>query len=276
MLEKKMIKKRQLLNKIDILKNLSTEHKESLKELTIFKKIGSTNDEAKTKLTEIENFNDSIAIFAEQQTSGRGRSGKTWESPANVNIYLSFGWFSSLKLTDLEGLSLASAVEVSNHLEPIIGESLKIKWPNDLFLSEKKTGGILVETTSNKNGTNIIIGVGLNVLMSDQEESSIDQEWTSLSLHFGKDFDRNRIAGLILEALFCLKNNFKLKGFSYYKDRFEELNILKNKECLAAFDGMSLRGLAEGITEDGELILNENGKIHHLRYGDVSIKKFKL
>ena len=75
-----MIKKRQLLNKVDILKNISAEHKESLKEFTIFEEIGSTNDEAKTKLTEIENFNDSLVIFAEQQTSGRGRSGKTWES----------------------------------------------------------------------------------------------------------------------------------------------------------------------------------------------------
>ena len=268
-----MIKKRQLLNKIDILKNISAEHKESLKELTIFAEIGSTNDEAKTKLTEIDNFNDSLIIFAEQQTSGRGRRGKTWESPANVNIYLSFGWHSSLKISDLEGLSLASGVEISHHLDPIIGESLKIKWPNDLFLSEKKTGGILVETISSKKGTSIVIGVGLNVLMSDKIENSIDQDWTSLSIHFGKDFDRNKIAGHILEALFHLKNNFETNGFSHYKDRFEELNILKNKECLVSFEDVSLKGLAEGITENGELIFNENGKIHQLRYGDVSIKK---
>ena len=268
-----MTKKRQLLNKTDILNNISDEHKDSLKELTIFDEIGSTNDEAKTKVTQIENFNDSIAIFAEKQTSGRGRTGKTWESPANVNIYLSFGWYSSLKLSELEGLSLATGVEISNHLDPIKGESLKIKWPNDLFLSEKKVGGILVETTSNKKGTSIVIGVGFNILMSDKIENSIDQDWTSLSIHFGKDFDRNKIAGNILEALFHLKNNFETNGFSHYKDRFEELNILKNKECLATFDDVSLMGLAEGITENGELIFNENGKIHQLRYGDVSIKK---
>ena len=268
-----MIKKRQLLNKIDILKNISAEHKGSLKELTIFEEIGSTNDEAKTKLTEIENFKDSLAIFAEQQTSGRGRSGKTWESPANVNIYLSFGWRSSLKISDLEGLSLATGVVISSHLKPLIGESLKIKWPNDLFLSEKKTGGILVETTSNKKGTSIVIGIGLNVLMSDKVKNSIDQDWTSLSIHFGKDFDRNQIAGNILEALFHLKNNFGSNGFSHFKDQFEELNILKNIECLATFDDMSLTGSAEGITEQGELLFKENGKIHRLRYGDVSIKK---
>jgi len=268
-----MNKKSLLLNKADILNNISLGQKDSLKEITIFEEIGSTNDEAKTKLAEINNFNDSIAIFAEQQTSGRGRSGKTWESPANVNIYLSFGWFSSLKLIDLEGLSLASGVEISKHLEPIIGESLKIKWPNDLFLSEKKVGGILVETISNKKGTRIVIGVGLNVLMSNKVESCIDQDWTSLSINFGKDFDRNQIAGLMLEALFHLKNNFETNGFSHYKDQFEELNLLKNKECLVTLDNVNLMGLVEGITENGELIFNENGKIHQLRYGDVSIKK---
>ena len=164
-------------------------------------------------------------------------------------------------------------MEISNHLAPVIGESLKIKWPNDLFLSEKKTGGILVETTTNQKGTSIVVGVGLNVLMSDKVENSIDQDWTSLSIHFGKDFDRNQISVHILEALFHLKNNFESNGFSHYKDRFEALNLLKNKECLATFGELSLSGLAEGITENGELILNENGKIHRLRYGDVSIKK---
>jgi len=268
-----MTKKNQLLNKTNILSNVSREYKDSLKELTIFDEIGSTNDEAKTKLTKIKNFNDSLAVFAEQQHSGRGRSGKTWESPANVNIYLSFGWSSSLKISDLEGLSLATGVVISSHLNPIIGESLKIKWPNDLFLSGKKIGGILVETSSNKKGTNIIIGVGLNVLMSYKEKNSIGQEWTSLRIHFGKDFDRNQIAGRMLESLLNLKNNFESKGFSHYRNSFEELNILKNKECLVTFDNMRLRGLAEGITENGELILNENGKVHLLRYGDVSVKK---
>ena len=77
----------------------------------------------------------------------------------------------------------------------------------------------------------------------------------------------------MLEALFHLKNNFESTGFSHYKDRFEELNLLKNKESLATFDDMSLTGLVEWITEYCELILNENWKIHQLRYGDVSIKK---
>ena len=273
MLLRKMTEKRQLLNKKEILKNLSNLYKESLIDLTIFEVISSTNDEAKRKLDKVQNFEDSLAIFAERQEAGRGRSGKKWESPANLNIYLSFAWNSSLKPTELEGLSLCTAVAISQNLKPLLNEELKIKWPNDLFLSKKKVGGILVETFSNKKRTGIVVGVGLNVLMSAQEQVSIDQDWTSLSLHFGKDFDRNLIAGLILESLFTLKSNFEAKGFSFYKNDFEKLNLLKNKKCLVKFGGKTKNGFVDGITDNGELIFKENGEIYNLRFGEVSLKK---
>ncbi len=273
MLQKKMAEKRQMLNKKEILKNLSNSNKESLIDLTIFEVIGSTNDEAKRKLDKMQNFKDCFAIFAERQDSGRGRSGKKWESPANLNIYLSFAWISSLKPTELEGLSLSTAVEISQNLKPLINEELKIKWPNDLFLSNKKVGGILVETFSSKKRTGIIVGVGLNVLMTAQEQVSIDQDWTSLSLYFGKDFDRNLIAGLLLDSLFSLRSNFEAKGFSFYKNDFEKLHLLENKECLVKFEGKTKKGLVDGITEKGELIFKEKGEIHKLRAGEVSLKK---
>ena len=273
MLQRKMTEKRQLLNKKEILKNLSNLNKESLVDLTIFEVIGSTNDEARRKLDKVQNFEDSFAIFAEQQDAGRGRSGKKWESPANLNIYLSFAWNSSLKPMDLEGLSLSTAVAISQNLEPLLDEELKIKWPNDLFLSKKKVGGILVETFSSKKRTGIVVGVGLNVLMSNQEQVSINQDWTSLSLYFGKDFDRNLIAGLLLESLLSLRSNFEAKGFSFYKNDFERLNLLKNKECLVKFEGKTKKGFVDGITENGELIFKENGESHYLRFGEVSLKK---
>mgnify|MGYP001991635643 FL=1 len=273
MLQRKMTEKRQLLNKKEILKNLSNLNKESLVDLTIFEVIGSTNDEARKKLDKVQNLEDSFAIFAEQQDAGRGRSGKKWESPANLNIYLSFAWNSSLKPVDLEGLSLSTAVAISQNLEPLLDEELKIKWPNDLFLSKKKVGGILVETFSSQKRTGIVVGVGLNVLMSAQEQISIDQEWTSLSLYFGKDFDRNLIAGLLLESLLSLRSNFEAKGFSFYKNDFERLNLLKNKECLVKFEGKTKKGFVDGITENGELIFKENGESHYLRFGEVSLKK---
>lgn len=267
-----MVKKTQLLNKKEILSNLSTEDKESLEELIIFKEIGSTNDEAKKKISKIKDTTSSLAFFAEKQIMGRGRSGKSWESPKNVNIYLSFAWLTTMPPKELEGLSLSVAVEIVNALNPILlNDTLKIKWPNDLFLSDQKVGGILVESSIDKNKTGIVIGVGFNVLMSGKQ-NSIDQNWTSLSLYFQKDFDRNQIAGLILKSLFNLKQNFEKHGFSFYKEQFDSLNLLKNKRCLVTLAGQDLKGVVEGVKENGELIFREKDKIHYLRFGEVSIK----
>ncbi len=131
----------------------------------------------------------------------------------------------------------------------------------------------MVETFSNKKRTGIVVGVGLNVLMLAQEQVSINQDWTSLSLYFGRDFNRNLIAGLILESLLSLRSNFEAKGFSFYKKDFEKLNLLKNKECLVKFEGKTKKGFVDGITEKGELIFKENGESHYLRFGEVSLKK---
>ena len=108
--------------------------------------------------------------------------------------------------------------------------------------------------------------------MLAQEQVSINQDWTSLSLYFGRDFNRNLIAGLILESLLSLRSNFEAKGFSFYKSDFERLNLLKNKECLVKFNGKTKKGFVDGITENGELIFKENGESHYLRFGEVSLK----
>ena len=262
-----------LLRKKEILKRISKPNKESLEVLVILDKTGSTNDEAKKILSDIAEVNKCYAIFAEQQISGRGRSGKTWISPPNLNIYFSLAWKSLLKPAQLEGLSLSVAVAISQKLKPTLSESLKIKWPNDLFLSDKKVGGILIETTSNKEGTGIVVGIGLNVLMSSEEGSAIDQNWTSLSLHLGRDLNRNLIAGLILDAILELVGIFERKGFLYYKPFFEEVNLLKNRECVATFDEVSLTGKVVGVTDKGELIFREKYKTHNLRYGEISLRK---
>ena len=272
MLLARMSKKNQNLVKHEITKVLSKINKESLIEIILLERIQSTNDEAKKRLNKLQKTDDCLAVFAEQQDSGRGRDGKKWQSPSKVNIYLSFSWASGFKPNELDGLSLGVAVEISKSLKPLLGEEIKIKWPNDLFLSEKKVGGILVETSKRKNGTNIIIGVGLNVLMSDKN-ISIDQDWTSLSLHYGKHFDRSLIAGYLLESLLNLKANFAIKGFDYYRSDFEKLHLLKNQKCLVTLEDQIIIGVVTGISEVGELIIKEGRKIHTLRFGEVSVKK---
>lgn len=260
-----------LLDKKEILKYISKDNVSSLLAIDIKTVTASTNDDAKEYLSQVEKIQPPLAIFAEEQTSGRGRGNKKWISPYGKNIYCSLAWTTDLKPHDLDGLSLCVAVVITNCLKKITSKKLAIKWPNDLFVSNKKFGGILIETVYLKKGcTGIIIGVGLNLRMSVTEGEDIDQDWSSL---FNEDerINRNKIAGLMLNSIIELISKFKKDFFKFYIAQYEKLDILQGRECSALNNNRLLKGMIKGVNEKGELILKENNKTYYLRSGEVSL-----
>ena len=186
-----MNKKTSKLDKEEILKEVSFEYSEKFNVLKILDSTTSTNDVAKQGLKKYKNEKCILAYFAEEQTSGRGRSNKKWHSPYGKNIYFSLGWRSKLKVSQLEGFSLSVGVIISESLKKLISKKLKIKWPNDLYIDQKKIGGILIETSSSNDLLEVIIGIGINVFMSKNEGKNIDQEWSSLEISQEKNcYDR--------------------------------------------------------------------------------------
>jgi BirA family transcriptional regulator, biotin operon repressor / biotin---[acetyl-CoA-carboxylase] ligase len=262
-----------LLNKDEIIKSLTTVTLNKLDSLIINKKTGSTNDDAKNSLK--DKRNQLCVHFAEQQNSGRGRSGKSWVSPFAKNIYFSIGWKSNLSLNELDGLSLAAAVVVSESLQEFIKEPLEIKWPNDILINNKKVGGILIETSSNEDGLlEIIIGVGINIFMDDEEAKSIDQAWVNLEQHKISSLDKDSIAANLINGMTQLTEDFENSGFKYFKEAFELRNNLTNKQCkILDRNNQEKIGLVKGINSIGELLIKINNEIISLRYGEVSIRE---
>ena len=249
------------LSKKEIYSSISNKDIRESLEIIILESIDSTNNEAKKNLTYKLNKKEFIAILAEKQTSGRGRGKNKWVSPKGKNIYLSLGFNSTLKLMELEALSLSVAVVISKKLNELTNKKIYIKWPNDLFIEEKKVGGILIESISQKNKTiKVVIGVGINISMSKTEGEEIDQQWESLEAYLIKDINRNNILGSILETLIKLINNYEIRGFSFYKRDFENLNILHLKKCIASTDKYKVTGIVKGVTNKGELIFETNEK----------------
>ena len=163
-----MTKKEDLLLKKEILNGLTARSFNLLNNLEIKNQTDSTNDDAKESLK--KPHIKLSAHMAEQQNSGRGRNNRKWVSPFGQNIYLSLAWRSNLTFSDIEGLSLAIGVQVAESLEELTKEKIKIKWPNDLLINEKKLGGILIETSSDgKDALEIIIGIGINVFMQNKD-----------------------------------------------------------------------------------------------------------
>ena len=268
----KMNTKLQHLDQEFILKSISLENSYKLLDIKVLQSTKSTNDDAKDIFPEITRNGFCYCFIAEEQTSGRGTKGKKWLSPYGKNIYLSLAWKESLPLHETEGLSLAVAVAITKTLNQKLDLEIKIKWPNDLILEGKKLGGILIETSVAQSTTDIVIGLGLNVLMQKSDINKIDKEWTSILYHTNKILDRNKISGLLLNSLLDLTTKFKNYGFKYYKDSFEELNFLKGKNCQVTTEKESnFKGKAYGVTDKGELLIVSDQKNLKLRSGTNSI-----
>ena len=254
------------LNKKVILKNISKKNFLRLSGIKVLKTTQSTNDEAKRILQEITKDNLSYFFIAEEQTSGRGTKGKKWISPYGKNIYLSLAWKSTLTLDKTDGLSLAVAVAVAEILNKELNLDIKIKWPNDLILQNKKVGGMLIETSLERNSTGIIIGLGLNVFMKKNDIDKIDQEWTSIMYHSNKIPDRNIISGLVMNSILKLTNDFNNYGFTHYRNRFEKLNFLKGKKCkVTSEEKPDFIGKIFGVNDRGELLIKRKEEIFELR-----------
>ena len=231
----------------------------------------STNDNAKNHLKAQK------ALFsvhlAEQQTSGRGRNKRKWISPHGKNIYLSFGWKSLLTHSQLDGLSLAVATNLTSALKEFTSADIKIKWPNDLLINKKKISGILIETSDSKEGLDIVIGIGINVHMDESEGAEIDQDWGNLEENPENRLNRNEIISVIISRMHELFKDYPKSGFKKYHHIFESHNLLKNKNCKFKMEKQTYAGKVLGVNETGELLVEKNGEIRHLRYGEVSIRE---
>ena len=234
-------------------------------ELSIFEEIGSTND----YLLENSKKNKLSICLTESQTKGRGRNSKEWQSPKYENIYMSVSFSTNQDLKFFSSFSLVTAISVQKALTKHKFDT-KIKWPNDIYINSKKVGGILIETVSKDKNNIVVVGIGLNVFM--KSNSKIDREWTSLILeNESKSIDRNKIISDIANELVIDKKTFEEKGFGVFSDKFNELNILKNKK-VSLSNSQYEDVVALDVNEDGSLNLKTKGEISKIFSGEVSIR----
>jgi len=257
---------------IDLLKDfLEKDLLDSNIEIFISQSTGSTNDDAKNFLSE---QSSPLSIHtSEQQIAGKGRNGKKWISPKGKNIYLSIGWLSNLKYSQLDGLSLAIGTILASSLNKLTQNQVGIKWPNDLLIEKKKISGILIETIDINNKVGVVIGIGINVHMSEEEGKEIDQSWISLDQTTDSINNRNEIIGDIVNKVFKLTSLFTDQGFKPYKLDYESLDVLTGKKCNINIEGIDKTIEVLGVNDKGEMLVKDGSENLTLRYGEVSIRE---
>jgi BirA family biotin operon repressor/biotin-[acetyl-CoA-carboxylase] ligase len=254
-----------LLDKSRIQKLLSVEPK-----VDVFEKVSSTNDYLKG----IAHATSPHVCLAEHQLNGRGRLGRSWESPFGRNIYCSLSYVFQKDFSEMSGLSLAVGVLTAKAIENISSQfQPSLKWPNDIYIQGKKAGGILIDLQAEANGVcKAIIGIGLNVNMEGLSLKGI-RGWTSLAEVSDQVLDRNDIVGKLLNSLIQGLETFLTEGLGPFLSDWKRLDYLNNKKISLSEGNVNYSGIVKGITPEGYLCLELPAGLRTFSYGDTHLLK---
>lgn len=235
--------------------------------LQLFFSIDSTNA---ALLRQIEQLPKGQTFIAEHQTQGRGLQGRSWFSPLGCNLYLSIYWPFEKGFGALNGLSLAIGIALCDALCSLTKQSIQIKWPNDLYLNQKKIGGILVELAGKINDTaHAVIGFGLNLNMPKSSEFPIDQHYESLLYH-----DKNQLAAFLVRTFYRALAQFEASGFSGFYPLWSRYDLYFNQPIAFCVNGQQKIGIERGIDQQGALLIEDDqNQLQSYASGEIQLKK---
>ena len=235
-----------------------------------FPTLSSTNDLAKQLAR--QGSPQGTVIVAETQTAGRGRLGRTWESPRGTGIYVSVILRPALPPVEMPKLTLTAAVAVVEALERATALKVGIKWPNDILCQGKKLGGILMEMeTESDQMSHLVLGLGLNVNTPDFPPP-LNAIATSLAQAGAKSYSRLTILRLWLEALDQLYADFQALEFTTILSRWRQAAVTLGNTVTVHQGRQIITGLALDINADGALLIRTaGGEIKPVFCGEIDL-----
>ena len=240
------------------------------REILVYNRTSSTNDIARRYARDRKN--DGLAIFAEEQTAGKGRAGNKWHSYRSDSILCSILLIANKLNTEL--LSLACAVAVAETIGKPAGSLAKIKWPNDIMLNGKKVAGILLEATSDNNRNICIVGIGINCHQQEKDfPAELQKTATSIDIESHSIIDRMHLAKRLLSLI-----DHWLEVAQQNKqeviDQWHSLSIQLGHRVTLLFNGKKFTGYCIGIDPEKGLILQlDTGGIRMFDAAHTSITK---
>ena len=251
--------------KIDLLK--LSELEKAFENVNYFYSIDSTS---KYAIENQINFQGASIVVAEHQSNGYGRFNRKWVSPFGKNIYCTLIDTIDLDISRLNGLSLVITISIAKILNRL-GLNAKLKWPNDIYINDKKIAGVIINVSAEMNGgARLFIGFGLNVNMCNNND--IPKEWTSIKLESNLHANRTNLLIQIINSIREDLNSFVVEGFSFFKKDYEALNYLKDKQfSLVVADKKFIDCKFKSLSNTGEIIVERDNSFYSFASGDISI-----
>ena len=226
-----------------------------------FDEIDSTNNYLKNSY---KLLNDFTFVTADYQSKGKGRNDRVWSSNKGDNLMFSFLIKNPVLLRKYGALSLITAIEVANLLEAYNFKEVKIKWPNDVFINDKKVCGILLEGQILEY---LVIGVGLNVNQKIFPDD-LRRPATSLSLEMNKSFDIKEIEK---ELFSNIVNDYLSLNEKPFLEYFRNHNYLLNKRVRVLINDEPFIGEVVGIDDNFYLQIKTRDMLLHIDSGEIEI-----
>jgi BirA family biotin operon repressor/biotin-[acetyl-CoA-carboxylase] ligase len=266
----KIVGKLDKITQTDI--KLGLETKQFGRNVIFYEEVESTQNIANELV--LKGAEEGTIVLAERQVKGRGRLQRNWVTGEGKAIAMSIILKPKIPPKVAPQLTLLAAVAVASAISKVTNLKPSIKWPNDILINNKKVCGILTEMHGDSDLiSSVIVGIGINVNQEkDEFPNDIISRATSIRIEEGKKILRSKIVQAILMEMEKLYAIFLEKGFVPIKLLWESYAISLGREITATTYSETIVGKALGITDEGQLLLeDEEGKIHTIYSADISI-----
>ncbi|MDQ2720328.1 MAG: biotin--[acetyl-CoA-carboxylase] ligase [Bacteroidota bacterium] len=244
----------------------------SSEKIIVLESTESTNNYAMALIRNGQSINEN-AVFALEQTNGKGRRGKDWKSRKSENIILSImlqmQW---LPVSYQFRLSVAAALGCYDLISKYIPSGTTIKWPNDIFINDSKAGGILIENVI--KGTLwqwTVIGIGININQINFEEYNFHA--VSLKQITGKDYDIMKLAEQLHESVLKRISELKSGNFPKMINEYNENLFGKNRLVKLKAQNVVFKTKIIAVSASGQLITQDVFE-RHFNFDEVEYKEF--
>jgi len=244
------------------------------RDIHVFQETTSTND-VMEKLAR-DGVPEGVVVFAESQTRGRGRMGRSWISPRGKGLWFSVLLRPLLAPQETTRLTVAAAAALARAIQAQTGLAPDIKWPNDILLRGRKVAGILTEMQAEVDRVkHVILGIGVDVnLQAGEYPAELRDVATSLLLEGGRSVERPDLAAAILAELNRDYNRVCEGRFAEVADEWEARCTTLGRGVTITVGPRIIRGRAESLDPDGALLVRtQHGHLERILGGDVTIEK---
>jgi len=253
---------------------LGMQRMEQLRTLEVMFEVDSTNTRLLGNAPPPPGLAD--ACLSELQHAGRGRRGRRWIAPFGAGVALSIAWTFSDGAGALAALSLGVGVAVARALGRAGARGVTLKWPNDVWLQDRKLGGVLIELRAEAGGpAHVVIGVGVNVDLPAAARREIEAGGVRVAAvadACAAAPSRNLVAGAILDELLSMLGQFEREGFAAFRDDWTALDALSGRPARVLLGRTAISGTARGVDQDGALLLDTGDRVQRFVSGEASLR----